>query len=192
MTMIPVPDGHLADIVTHLEMKIKPTITRTESSLSIKAWTKPTPENYLALFRKVGERWLWLSRLLMNEAELTATIQHPDIEIFLVEQDGESVGFIELDFREPEQCEIGFFGLIPELNGQGHGRWLMAETLTVAWRDGINRVWLHTCTLDSPHALGFYMNSGFVAFKREIWSNPDPRLTGHLPMDAGQHIPIIR
>lgn len=189
--MIPVPDGHLADIVTHLEMTAKPVITRTDSSLSVKAWKQPDPDAYLTLFRKVGEPWLWQSRLLMSTEELTAAIRHPDVEIFLVQQDERHVGFIELDFREAGQCEIGFFGLIPELNGQGHGRWLMAETLTKAWREGIKRVWLHTCTLDSPRAMIFYLNSGFVAYKREIGIGPDQRLTGVLPMDAGPHIPII-
>lgn len=191
MTTIPVPNGHIADIVTHLEMTTKPTIEPMESSLSLEPWTDADPSDYLALFRKVGQRWLWLSRLLISEEELSAIIHHPEVELFLVRRDRENVGFIELNFRQAGQCEIGFFGLVPELNGQGHGRWLMAETLTRAWREGVERVWLHTCTLDSPRALGFYQNSGFVAFKREVGMGPDPRLTGDLPMDAGPHIPII-
>ncbi len=159
--------------------------------MTLERWPKPAPERYLALFRKIGEPWLWLSRLLFSEDELTAVIHHPDVAICLVQQDGQPVGFIELDFREAKQCEIGFLGLIPELNGQGHGRWLMNVTLTKAWRPDVQRVWLHTCTLDSPRALPYYCAAGFTAFKREVSINPDPRLTGHLPKTAGPHIPII-
>ena len=43
--------------------------------------------------------------------------------------DGRDVGMLELDFREPGECELAFVGLIPELSGKGHGRWLLAEAL---------------------------------------------------------------
>jgi len=191
MTMIEVPDGHIATIVTHLEMIEKPAIDTHESSLTITAWLRPNLEEYRALFRKVGEPWLWLSRLLMSDKKLATIIHDPAVEFFVIRNRTQDVGFIELDFREPGQCEIGFLGLIPKLNGAGHGRWLMRETLERAWREGTNRVWLHTCTLDSPRALGLYQSVGFVAFEREIETFPDPRLSGHLSKNAAPHIPII-
>src|SRR3546814_7755973 len=61
---------------------------------------------------------------------------------------------LELDFRHPGQCELSYVGLVPDLAGQGHGRWLMAHALALAWRKGVARVWVHTCTLDHPAALG--------------------------------------
>ncbi|MEP2988742.1 MAG: GNAT family N-acetyltransferase [Parasphingorhabdus sp.] len=186
-----VPQGHIADVITHLEMHIRPEITIPESSLSIVEWQNPEPEEYLKLFRAVGERWLWLSRLLMNVEELTTILHHDQNHVFQICSEGNPVGLLELDFGETSQCEIGFFGLIPSFNGKGHGSWLMAETLNRAWRPNVNRVWLHTCTLDSPFALGFYHKSGFKAFKREVSMGRDPRLLGLLPKTAGPHIPII-
>jgi len=53
-------------------------------------------------------------------------------------------------------------------------------------------VWLHTCTLDSPAALTFYMKCGFRAYKRGIEVADDPRLRGLLPLDIAPQIPIIR
>ena len=101
---------------------------------------------------------------------------------------------LELDFREAGQCEIAFIGLVPELAGQGHGRWLLAEALRLAWRDGVSRVHVHTCSLDHPAALAAYRRAGFTAFKRAIERFPDPRLTRH-PADrlrpsgaAGRHL----
>lgn len=186
-----VPQGHIADVITHLEMNVRPKIEIPDSTLSIVDWPTPEPEKYLKLFRAVGERWLWLSRILMEPKELTAILHDEQNHVFKICSGDSPVGLLELDFSQTGECEIGFFGLIPDYNGKGHGSWLMAETLNRAWRADINRVWLHTCTLDSPFALGFYNKSGFKAFKREVSMGRDPRLMGLLPETAGPHIPII-
>lgn len=98
---------------------------------------------------------------------------------------------LELDFREPGQCELAFVGLVPELSGQGHGRWLLAETLSLAWRRGIGRVHLHTCSLDHPAALSAYRRAGFTPIKRAIETFPDPRLLGILPRDSAPQVPLL-
>ena len=144
------------------------------------------------LFRKVGAPWLWFSRLIMDDATLSAIIDHSEVELFAVtDEDGFQVGMLELDFRASGECELSFVGLIPELAGQGHGRWLLAEAGRLAWRDGVNRVHVHTCTLDHPGALSAYCRAGFVPFKREIERFPDPRLIGVLPRDCAPQIPLI-
>ena len=67
----------------------------------------------------------------------------------------------------------------------------MAETLARAWRPGITRVWVHTCTLDHPSALGFYRAQGFTAIARTVETFADPRITGLLPVDAAPQIPLL-
>ncbi|QJB68468.1 GNAT family N-acetyltransferase [Parasphingorhabdus halotolerans] len=191
MTVMEIPEGHLATIVTYLEMTKEPALSDIPSGLEISEWPNPEPDEYLAMFRKVGENWLWFSRLLLDKDQLIAVIQHDDVQLHKILDGSRAVGFIELDFREAGQCEIGFFGLVPEMNGSGHGRWMMVEALRRAWRSGVERVWLHTCTLDSPRALGFYQNSGFRAYKQEVGMQPDPRLSGHLPRSAAPHIPLL-
>jgi GNAT superfamily N-acetyltransferase len=186
-----VPRGHVATIVTHLEMLEKPALPETHSSLVLESWPNPSVDEYRALFRRVGEPWLWMSRLFMDQAKLNAIIDDPAVEISIVRDGAEPVGFIELDFRQSGQCEIAFFGLVPEQNGKGQGRWMMEQALKQAWRDGIERVWLHTCTQDSPRALPFYQRCGFRIFKQEIGMMIDPRLTGHLPQSAAPHVPIF-
>jgi GNAT superfamily N-acetyltransferase len=86
---------------------------------------------------------------------------------------------------------IRFLGLSPELAGQGHGRWLFASLLAEARRPGIERVRVHTCTLDHPAALPAYVRAGFRAYARAFESFPDPRASGLLPRDAAPHIPLI-
>jgi GNAT superfamily N-acetyltransferase len=189
-----VPDGHNATIVTSLEMTSKPPLRpMAHSGLTLKRWQQPVLDTYRALFRRVGEPWLWFSRLTMDDIALAAIIHDPAVHIWaVVDVRGIEVGILELDFREPGQCEIGFFGLIPELGGKGHGRWLMAMALQLGWaHPGVERMWVHTCTLDSPGALGFYIKSGFVPYQRQIETFPDPRLTGHLPRDVAPQIPLI-
>ena len=43
------------------------------------------------------------------------------------------------------------------------------------------RVWVHTCTLDHPSALGVYQRAGFSAYRRERVVIDDPRLKGLMP-----------
>ena len=189
--MIPVSDGELAAVVTFLEMYQPPAPAERESStLRLRRVAEPAIDHYRALFRKVGERWLWFSRLAMSDDELAAIIGDPAIEIFEVAAVEPVVGMLELDFRVAGECEIAFVGLVPELAGEGRGRWLLAEAVRLAWRDGISRVHVHTCTLDHPAALRAYERAGFRAYQRAIERFPDPRLTGVLPAGCAPQVPL--
>jgi GNAT superfamily N-acetyltransferase len=193
MALTAVPDDRCAAIVTHLEMTARPRPRPVAPSpLRLVHWPKPDLAKYRALFSRVGTPWLWFSRAVMPDSAVAKIIGDPAVEVFAVtDPNGIEVGILELDFRRLPDCEIGYFGLVPELNGRGHGRWLMGEALSRAWRKDVTRVWVHTCTLDHPSALNFYRAQGFVAFKREIEIFPDPRLTGHLPCDAAPQVPLL-
>lgn len=194
MGLTPLPPEELATIVTSLEMRVRPKPAPLPAApLSLLRWKQPVLASYRALFTRVGSPWLWFSRLALSDAALADIIHHPDVMIWAVcDRAGIEVGILELDFRTAGACEIVFFGLVPELTGKGYGRWLMAHALAAAWRPGVERVWLHSCTFDAPSALGFYIRSGFVPFARAIERFPDPRLTGLLPESAAPHIPLLR
>ncbi len=193
MGLTAVPAGQCAAIVTHLEMIERPRPTPLRASaLRLVRWPQPDLVKYRTLFARVGTPWLWFSRAVLADQKLAAIIENPAVEVYAVtDPRGIEVGMVELDFRDLPNCEIAYFGLVPELNGGGHGRWLMAETLARAWRKDVTRVWVHTCTLDHPSALGFYRAQGFVPFKREIETFPDPRLSAHLPRDAAPQVPVL-
>lgn len=182
----------LAAIVTHLEMTAPPDHAPQASPLSLTHVEVPDPEHYRRLFKLVGAPWLWFSRLIIDDAHLATTIQHPRVELHVVlDEASREVGMVELDFREPHECELSFIGLVPELSGKGHGRWLLAEALRLAWREGIDRVHVHTCSLDHPAALPAYRRAGFIAYKRAIERFPDPRLLGILPRECAPQIPLL-
>jgi GNAT superfamily N-acetyltransferase len=193
VALIPVADDQVATVVTTLEMRTRPPLRPLpESPLRLTAWRAPDPGKYRALFRRVGTPWLWFSRLVMGDAQLLAIVRDPAVSVFAaVDRAGVEVGMVELDHRQPGSCEISYFALVPELAGQGHGRWLMAEALARAWTPGVTRVWLHTCTLDHPTALGFYRAQGFWAVARTLETFADPRATGLLPADAAPQIPCL-
>ncbi len=190
---MPVPDDELATIVTTLEMTKRPPLEPIpDSPLRLVRWEHPDPGKYRALFRRVGGPWLWYSRLVMAEGDLVAIIRDPAVSVFaVIDRHGVEAGMLELDFREAGRCELSYVGLVPELTGQGHGRWLMAQALALAWGKEVACVWLHTCTLDHPAALGFYRASGFTPVRRTIETFADPRRLGVLPADAAPQIPYL-
>ena len=129
----------------------------------------------------------------MDDAQLLAIIRDPLVELFaVIDEAGHEVGMLELDFREAGECELAFVGLVPELSGQGHGRWLLGEAVRRAWGgNAVTRVHVHTCSLDHPAALRAYERAGFRATKRAIERFPDPRLLGVLPSDCAPQIPLL-
>lgn len=186
--LIRVPPGHVAAVVTFLEMTAPPAdLAIPPSPLRMEAW-QPDPAAYRRLFARVGGPWLWFSRLAMDDEALAARLG----QLHLVrDSGGAEAGFIELDFAEPGRCQILFLGLVPEIAGRGQGRWLFAETLKRAWAPGVERVTVHTCSLDHPAALPAYLRAGFRAYARAFESFPDPRLAGLLPRDVAPQIPLL-
>jgi GNAT superfamily N-acetyltransferase len=193
MGLIPVADDQIATVVTSLEMRARPPLRPAPPSpLRLTHWPSPASERYRTLFRRVGAPWLWFSRLVMAEESLRRILDDPLVEIYAAtDRAGVELGMLELDFRVEGTCELSYFGLVPELTGKGNGGWLMAQALGLAWRKGVARVWVHTCTLDHPAALGFYRRHGFVPYKRTVETFADPRIAGILAPDAAPQIPCL-
>jgi GNAT superfamily N-acetyltransferase len=151
----------------------------------------PDLDWYRALYRRIGEPWLWFSRLRMTDDELRATVHDSAVDVLALSCEGEDCGLLELDRRYMPDVEISFFGVVQEMIGKGAGRALLAFGLPIAWQHKPERVWLHTCSSDHPSALAFYMKFGFVPYKRSIEIADDPRLTCDLPRSAAPHVPIL-
>ena len=188
-----VPPGMIANVVTCLEMTRKPhpkPARPTGQPMSLERIEKPDPVAYRALFRSVGQDWLWYSRLVMPDGDLRDILENPDVEVYVLTSIRQEIGLLELDFRQEGQCELAFFGLVKDAIGQGAGRFLMDQALLRAWARPIARLWVHTCTFDHPSAIDFYRRSGFAPYAFEVEVGPDPRLSGHLPRAAAPHVPL--
>ena len=187
-----VPLGKLAMVVTHLEMREAAPLRDVPApeGVALRA-LPPTLDWYRDIFRRVGQDWLWFGRLTKTDAELQALLSDADTQFFTLTKDGRDEALLELKFTADGTCELAYFGLTPALIGSGAGRYLMNHAIRAAWARPISRFHLHTCTLDSPQALSFYIRSGFTPFKRQVEVADDPRLIDLLDKDAGAHVPTI-
>ena len=190
----PVPPGHIASVVTNLQMLARPSPLPPRglpAEYELRSLDRPSSEVYRTLFRAVGEDWLWSSRLTLSERELRGILDDSQVDIFALQRGGRNVGILELDFRRSDECELVYLGLTPDVVGKGVGRALMTEAIHRAWSRSLGRLWLHTCTLDHPAALDFYRRSGFEPYALQVEVIPDPRLTGVLPRTCARHVPLL-
>ena len=189
-----VPPGKLATVVTHLEMRAAAPFRDSVApdGVVLEQVAKPGLEWYRDLFNRVGGHdWLWFSRLKMTDQALSGVLNDPNLRIWALTKDGQAEGLMELDFRQTGECELAFFGVTANLIGTGAGRFLMNQAITNAWAQPIKRFHVHTCTLDHPGAVGFYIRSGFKPVRQQIEIEDDPRVTGDFPASAGPHVPVF-
>ena len=188
-----IPHGKVANIATYLEMTDCPPLKADHTNdLKLDHMAEPKEARYIKILKAVGEEWLWFSRLAMDRKTLLKAINTPEFEIFIAHKDANDIGLLELDVRDKNNIEVSYFGLVSEAVGTGAGRWLMNAAITRAFdHHKTKRLFVHTCTLDSPQALAFYQRSGFIPYKRAVEIADDPRLSGHISRDKGRHHPII-
>lgn len=187
------PPGKIANVVTFLERTEPPTAPPpADADFAIRRVANPTIDWFRALYSRIGQDWLWFSATVMPEERLAAYIGQPTVEILALTKNGEDIGLAEIDFSTNGEAEIVTFGVVAEAIGTGAARHLMEHALAVAFRPGVGRVWLHTCTFDHPAAVRFYLRSGFRGWKYAIEVSDDPRLTGALPANVAPHVPLMR
>lgn len=187
------PPGKLANVVTCLEMRA-PASPRPEHDVpgaSIDPFTQADAARYRALVRRVGESSLWQSPLLITDEQFAQLVCDPSLEFFVLRRGDSDEGILQLDYREMPSCELHLFGVSEALRGTGAARMLMNFAIARAWSRPIERLWLHTCTLDHPNALPFYLRSGFVPYKRQIEIHDDPRLVGLYPTTVAPNVPLL-
>jgi hypothetical protein len=105
----------LAVVITFLEMVRRPEAIETPASpLRLQSLKAVSAHDYLQLFRRIGEPYLWCERLLMSEAELDGMLADPGVEVFAVlDGSGAEAGMLELDFREAGQARIAMSAWCP-------------------------------------------------------------------------------
>lgn len=186
------PPDKIAMVVTYLEMREPPSlpVAQAPEGWSLQRIDRDL-QRYRTLFRTIGEPWLWFSRAVMPDEELKAIIGDPKVEAYALHDGTADMGLLELDFRPDKEVELAFLGLVPGFIGQGAGRFLMSEGIRRAFAKPIRRFFVHTCTLDAPGALPFYIRSGFTPYRRAIEVADDPRLLGLLPREAAPQMPVL-
>ena len=137
---------------------------REGAGFEVRRLDPPDPPLSRSLYERVGEAWQWTDRLGWGSARWSAHLAHAQTWVGCL--DGEPVGYAEL-VRAGGDVEIASFGLLPGFAGRGLGGALLARATQEAWDGGAERVWLHTCSLDSPAALPSYERRGFRRYAEE-------------------------
>ena len=151
------------------------------ADLTIRRVFPAEPSFNAGMYREVGGDWKWGDRLEWSEGRWASYASDPCVSTLRATLDGEVVGFAELRMSpcDPEvdsvttgsddgvDVELVYFGLLPQFAGRGLGGWFLSEVTRIAWNvPGVRRVWLHTCSDDSPAAIPNYVARGFVEYAR--------------------------
>ncbi len=136
--------------------------------LTIMEAREPLVDFYRFLYSAVGRDYAWLDRNEWSDEKLLEHLSSSSVSLWVAYYRGTPAGYMEI-MRESHEpgTEIVYFGLIPTFHGRGIGKHLLSYGVQRIWEEKPERVWLHTCTLDGPHALDNYKKRGFVPYKVE-------------------------
>jgi GNAT superfamily N-acetyltransferase len=141
----------------------------------------PSPEFSRFLYASVGGDIQWIDRLALTYPQWEEILNRPGAETWVAYDRGTPAGYVELDPQDDGTVEIMYFGLIPAFRGRRIGGHLLSYGVRRAWdlaerwpgRTPTRRVWLHTCSLDGPHAMDNYLRRGFRLFETRTGEQPD-------------------
>ena len=121
------------------------------------------------LYKQIGRDHRWIDRLVWDDKKWINYLENKNIETYILKEKDNLVGYFETIFDfEKKHCEIAYFGILKEYFGKKYGGYLLSEAISKAFERGINRVLVHTCSLDHKNALKNYQARGMRIFKSEI------------------------
>ena len=119
-------------------------------------------------YKNIGKKHKWIDRLSWSEEKWISYVSNEKIKTYVLKNKNELVGFFELIFHlENNETEIAYLGLLEEYQNRNLGSYLLSEAIKKSFVNNINRVWLHTCSLDHKYALNNYKSRGMRIFKTE-------------------------
>ena len=152
--------------VSHLEMISREVFLPAEIPTGFQLKRVDDPGINERYYRAVGEACEWTDRLEWLAGDWSSWAQRGALETWLAFFDDAEVGYVELEKQKEGNVEIVYFGLLPQMIGRGLGGAMLTEAVLRAWEiDGTQRIWLHTCTEDHPHAILNYEKRGFRLFQ---------------------------
>ena len=120
-------------------------------------------------YKNIGKKHKWIDRLIWSEEQWIKYVSNRNIKTFVLKNKKDLVGFYELIFHdEKKEVEIAYFGILEEYQNKKLGSFLLSDAIKKSFQKNIDRVWLHTCSLDHKNALNNYLSRGMKIFKSEI------------------------
>ena len=120
-------------------------------------------------YKNIGKKHMWVDRLVWLESKWIDYVSDKKVKTYVFKYKNDLAGFFELIFHyEKKEVEIAYFGLLEEYQNKRLGSYLLHEAIKRSFIKNINRVWVHTCTLDHKNALNNYISRGMKIYKTEI------------------------
>ena len=119
-------------------------------------------------YKNIGKKHKWVDRLVWTEAQWIDYVSNKNVKTYIFKFKDDLAGFFELiSHNEKKEVEIAYFGLLEEFHNKKLGSYLLSQAIKKSFTENINRVWVHTCTLDHKNALKNYISRGMKIFKTE-------------------------
>jgi ribosomal protein S18 acetylase RimI-like enzyme len=160
----------------HITSKDRPIKSRCkEKNLEVLLEEKPTPDLCKFFYKEVGKDFFWRDRLKWSDQDWLNYINNDFFKLYILKYNNKLAGYYELLY-DPRalSMEIPYFGIFKEFYGKGIGGYLLTDAILNSFNQKVDKVWVHTCTLDHPNALKNYLARGMKVFKtEEIFFNPE-------------------
>ena len=119
-------------------------------------------------YKNVGKKHKWTDRLVWTEAQWIDYVSNKNVKTYVFKFKDDLAGFFELiSHFEKKEVEISYFGLLEEFQNKKLGSYLLSQAIQKSFKESIDRVWVHTCSLDHKNALNNYIARGMTIFKTE-------------------------
>ena len=129
------------------------------------------PQNFQLnkfFYKNIGKKHKWIDRLVWTENQWIDYVSSEKVKTYVLKYKGDLAGFFELIFHSEEnEVEIAYFGILEEYQNKKLGSYLLSQAIQKSFKRDINRVWVHTCSLDHKNALNNYIARGMKIFKTE-------------------------
>ncbi|MDC3165627.1 GNAT family N-acetyltransferase [Candidatus Pelagibacter sp.] len=164
-----------------MTQEVKRSYLEINSLEDLKEGSRPTSDYSLNLldpinfqlnkffYKNIGNKHKWVDRLTWNEEKWINYVSNENVKTYVLKFKDDLVGFFELIYHpEKKEIEIAYLGILEEYHNKKLGSYLLSEAIKISFKKKIDRVWVHTCTLDHKNALNNYMTRGMKIFKTEI------------------------
>ena len=120
-------------------------------------------------YKNIGNKHKWVDRLVWSEEQWIDYVSNQNVKTYVLKYKDDLVGFFELiNHKDNKEVEIAYLGILEEYHNKKLGSYLLSEAIKESFKKNINRVWVHTCSLDHKNALKNYTTRGMRIFKTEI------------------------
>ena len=109
-------------------------------------------------YKNIGKNHKWIDRLVWTETQWIDYVSSEKVKTYVFKFKDNLAGFFELiSHSEKKEVEIAYFGLLEEFQNKKLGSYLLSQAIKRSFKGSIDKVWLHTCSLDHNNALNNYL-----------------------------------